>query len=68
MAGNPREHAGKKGFWDGGGAGNGMNRESGGRTAGFPGLRTPVVTGVKTDLEFPETVTGEKKSGTGAEP
>lgn len=68
MAGNPREHAKNKGFWDGGNAGHGMNRESGGRTAGFPGERKPTITGVKTDLEFPEPDLLEKKSKAGAEP
>ena len=68
MAGNPRDHARKKGFWDGGDAGRGMNRESGGRTAGYPGQRRPTITGVKTDLEFPESGTPEKKSKAGAEP
>jgi hypothetical protein len=54
MAGNPRENVKDKGFWDGGDAVHGMNRESGGRAGGFPGMRKPTVAGVKTDLEYPE--------------
>jgi hypothetical protein len=53
MGGNPREHVKDKGFWDGGDAGRGMNKESGGRAGGFPGVRRPNNTGVKTDLEYP---------------
>ena len=55
MGGNPREHVKDKGFWDGGDAANGTNKESGGRAGGFPGVRRPTVTGVKTDLEYPQT-------------
>lgn len=54
MAGNPRENVKDKGFWDGGGAGHGSNRESGGKVNGFPGRRTPKRVGVRTDLEFPD--------------
>ena len=68
MGGNPREHVKNKGFWDGGNAGHGMNGESGGRSAGFPGERKPALVGVKTDLEYPETDNQEKKSKAGAEP
>jgi hypothetical protein len=55
MAGNPREHAKDKGFWDGGAAGHGTNKESSGRPSGLPGTRAPKTrTGVKTDLDtFP---------------
>jgi hypothetical protein len=54
MAGNPRENAKGKGFWDGGPGGHGTNKESGGRPSGFPGSRTPKKAGLKTDLEFPK--------------
>lgn len=64
MSGNPREHVKGKGFWDGGETGGGMNRESGGRAGGFPGVRRPSNAGVKTDLEYPQA---EKKSDPGAE-
>ncbi len=53
MAGEARENAKGKGFWDGGGSGHGTNKESGGRPSGFPGGRTPKRVGVRTDLEFP---------------
>ena len=53
MAGNPREHGKKKGFWDGGTAGHGTNKETAGRPSGLPGTRKPRRTGVNTDLEFP---------------
>jgi hypothetical protein len=59
MGGNPREHVRDKGFWDGGTAGHGMNDQSGGRSSGYPGVRVPSRTGVRTDLEFP--LTGEAK-------
>ena len=68
MGGNPREHVKDKGFWDGGKAGHGMNGESGGRSAGFPGERKPGLVGVKTDLEYPEAGTLEETSKGGAEP
>jgi hypothetical protein len=68
MAGNPRDHAKKKGFWDGGDAGHGMNRESGGRTGGFPGERKPTVVGIRTDLEYPEAGSADEKSKGGGEP
>ena len=68
MAGNPRDHARNKGFWDGGDAGHGMNRESGGRTGGYPGERKPTLAGVKTDLEYPDSGTPDDKSNPGAEP
>jgi hypothetical protein len=54
MAGNPRENAKGKGFWDGGGAGHGTNKESSGRPSGLPGTRKQHRTGVKTDLDFPD--------------
>lgn len=60
MAGNPREHERGKGFWDGGGQGHGTNKESGGKTTGFPGHRTPKRIGVRTDLEFPRVTTTEE--------
>jgi hypothetical protein len=53
MAGNPRENVKSKGFWDGGAAGHGTNKESSGRPSGFPGVRAPKRVGVRTDLEFP---------------
>lgn len=55
MAGYPRENAEGKGFWDGGVKSHGSNRESGGRASGAPGLRTPKKTGLRVDLEFPES-------------
>jgi hypothetical protein len=54
MAENPREHASDKGFWDGGRPGHGSNGQSSGRTSGFPGTRAPKITGVRTDIEFPD--------------
>jgi hypothetical protein len=54
MSGNPREHANDKGFWDGGASGHGTNKEASGRPDGFPGRRAPKVTGVRTDIEFPD--------------
>jgi len=56
MAGNERENVKGKGFWDGGGSAHGMNGQSGGRASGYPGRRTPSTTGVRTDLEFPNTI------------
>jgi hypothetical protein len=53
MAGNPLENARGKGFWNGGEAGHGNNRESSGRQSGYPGRRGPKTSGVKTDIEFP---------------
>ena len=53
MAGNPRDHAKGKGFWDGGGLGRGTNKESAGRPSGLPGSRKPSRVGVTTDIEFP---------------
>jgi len=60
MAGNPREHIRNKGFWDGGGAGHGTNKESSGRPNGLPGTRKPQRVGVNTDLEFPPADSGRK--------
>jgi hypothetical protein len=54
MSGNPREHVKDKGFWDGGASGHGMNKESSGRTSGYPGKRSRSKTGYRTDVEFPE--------------
>ena len=53
MAGNPREQGKGKGFWNGGAAGHGTNKESSGRASGFPGTRKQSRTGISTDLEFP---------------
>lgn len=53
MSGNPREHVKDRGFWDGGAAGHGSNRESGGRLSGHPGRRQTKRLGVRTDIEFP---------------
>ncbi|HEY6137868.1 MAG TPA: hypothetical protein VI670_08915 [Thermoanaerobaculia bacterium] len=53
MAGNPRENAKSKGFWDGGSAGRSENGQSAGRPSGFPGTRTPSKTGVRTDMDAP---------------
>ncbi|HEX7150061.1 MAG TPA: hypothetical protein VF618_01140 [Thermoanaerobaculia bacterium] len=53
MSGNPREHVKDKGFWDGGNAGHGTNKESAGRTSGLPGKRKNDRVGVRTDVEFP---------------
>ena len=53
MAGTPREQGKGKGFWDGGTAGHGSNKESAGRASGYPGTRKQSRTGVNTDLDFP---------------
>jgi len=53
MAGNPREHYKDKGFWNGGGAGQGTNKESSGRPSGLPGTRKPQRIRVTTDLDAP---------------
>ena len=53
MAGNPRDHVKSKGFWDGGSRSHGTNKESAGRSSGFPGRRKPNRVGVRTDIEFP---------------
>jgi hypothetical protein len=53
MAGNPRENAKAKGFWDGGAAGHSDNNQSAGRPSGFPGTRGPSKTGVRTDIDVP---------------
>lgn len=55
MAGNPRENVKSKGFWDGGAAGHGTNKESAGKASGFPGPRAKTRIGIKTDIEFPDT-------------
>jgi hypothetical protein len=54
MPDNPRENIKDKGFWEGGAAGHGTNRESSGRTSGFPGKRSRSKTGHRTDIEFPQ--------------
>jgi hypothetical protein len=53
MSGNPREHVGGKGFWDGGAPGHSHDDQTAGRPSGFPGVRKPKRVGVRTDLEFP---------------
>lgn len=53
MAGNPRENVQGKGFWDGGASGHSENGQTAGRPSGYPGIRKPGRTGVRTDLEFP---------------
>jgi hypothetical protein len=55
MGGNPREHVKDKGFWDGGAAAHGKDSEAAGRPSGFPGPRKRVRTGIRTDIEFPDT-------------
>ncbi|HEU4520903.1 MAG TPA: hypothetical protein VFT12_02805, partial [Thermoanaerobaculia bacterium] len=53
-----------RGFWDGGGSGHGTNKESSGRTSGFPGSRKPKRAGFNTDLEFPlDDQEGQSGSG-----
>ena len=54
MAGNPREHVQKKGFWDGGAPGQTTNDQTAGRPSGFPGSRKSKRAGTRTDIEFPE--------------
>ena len=61
MAGNPREHVGDKGFWDGGTPGHAKNGETAGRPSGFPGRRTPTKKGIRTDLEFDRDLHETKK-------
>jgi hypothetical protein len=53
MSDTPRENVKDKGFWDGGAAGHGTNKESSGRASGFPGTRKSQRIGVNTDIEFP---------------
>ena len=48
MSGNPRENVKDKGFWDGGAAGHGTNKESAGRANGYPGKRTPDLSADRT--------------------
>ena len=60
MAGNPREHVKDKGFWDGGDAGRGTNKESGGRPSGLPGMRQPQRVGIRTDIDFPESMSDQR--------
>ena len=62
MAGNPREHVKSKGFWDGGSAGHGTNKESAGRPSGFPGRRVPKRVGIRTDLDLPPESSGSDES------
>lgn len=60
MGGNPRENVKDKGFWDGGTNAHGTNGQSGGKATGFPGMRLPKRTGVRTDIEFPQDETTKK--------
>ena len=53
MVSTPRELSKDKGFWDGGGAGHGSNKESSGRPSGLPGMRKPSRVGVNTDIDSP---------------
>ena len=53
MSGTPRENVRNKGFWDGGAAGHGTNKEASGRASGYPGTRARSKTGHRTDVEFP---------------
>ncbi|HEY3052863.1 MAG TPA: hypothetical protein VGK04_05675 [Thermoanaerobaculia bacterium] len=61
MSDTPRENVKDKGFWDGGAAGHGTNKESSGRASGFPGSRKPQRVGVTTDIDFPPDETQVKK-------
>ena len=62
MAGNPREHAKNKGFWDGGTPGHTADGQAAGRPSGFPGttLKKKRV-GIRTDIEFPAEEQAPKK-------
>jgi hypothetical protein len=60
MPGYPRENEKDKGFWDGGPKSHGGNGQSGGKASGYPGRRTPTRKGLRTDLEFPETIDKEE--------
>lgn len=53
MAGNPRENAKSKGFWEGGSTGHTDNAQSAGRPSGFPGSRAPSRIGIRTDIDVP---------------
>lgn len=54
MAGNPRENAKNKGFWDGGSQHHGRPAaENAGRSGGYPGPRKPFQTGVRIDINPP---------------
>jgi hypothetical protein len=53
MPDTPSEQVNDKGFWDGGSAGHGTNKESSGRASGTPGKRSHSRTGYRTDVEFP---------------
>jgi hypothetical protein len=53
MSGNPRENVKNQGFWDGGAPGHNSDGQTAGRPSGFPGVRKPKRTGIKTDIEFP---------------
>ena len=56
MADNPQDDANDKGFWDGGAAGHGTNKESSGRPNGYPGTRSNSRIGYRTDIEFPTEI------------
>ncbi|MEA2164252.1 MAG: hypothetical protein QOK37_2379 [Thermoanaerobaculia bacterium] len=60
MADNPQDDANDKGFWDGGSAGHGTNKESSGRPNGYPGKRSNSRTGYRTDIEFPPETEGNR--------
>ena len=53
MSDNPSDQVKDKGFWEGGAAGHGSNKESSGRASGYPGKRSRSRIGYRTDVEFP---------------
>ena len=61
MAGTGRENVKDKGFWDGGAKSRSSNGQSGGRSSGYPGNKTPTTTGLRVDLEFPAEEPQEPK-------
>lgn len=61
MAGNPREHAKGKGFWDGGSFAQGTAGEGSGRARGFPGRKKITREGVQVDLTRPRRSSRKKK-------
>jgi hypothetical protein len=62
MAGNPREHAKGKGFWDGGSAGQGTASEASGRARGHPGRKRITKEGVQTDVSKPRRSSPRKRN------
>lgn len=67
MAGNPRENAKNKGFWNGGPDSHGSGQQAAGRASGFPGGRRPSRVGIRIDLEATKVTSttpgiAEKKS------